>query len=68
MHPKKKEVVVVDSAEDGLVQDTDARFEEMDDIMNQMGLNDNDDDDDDIGNFHNGNDNIDDDDDEIDLT
>lgn len=35
-------------AGEDLVQDTDAGFEEMDDIMNQMGLMDDDDDDDDI--------------------
>lgn len=41
--PSKKEI----SGQE-LMQDTDAGFAEMDDIMNQMGLDDDDDDDDDI--------------------
>lgn len=47
--------------ESALVRDTDAGFEEMDDIMNQMGLNDDDD------NVGGGGDDDDDDDDEFDL-
>lgn len=52
--PRRGEVL----EEDQVACDTDAGFDEMDDIMNQMGLNDNDDDDDGRN---------DDDDDEIDL-
>jgi hypothetical protein len=47
--------------ESALVRDTDACFEEMDDIMNQMGLND------DENNVGGAGDDDDDDDDEFDL-
>ena len=62
--PRGGGIVEKGEEEDLVARDTDAGFDEMDDIMNQMGLNDDDDGDDDDDDDDGRNDN---DDDEIDL-